>query len=236
MECLPHGKIFPMAYDPPPSVPPAQPFPVLAPHCAPAVSLLSVPMTVPSCPRVLTNAVRSSPSSFLVLWGPLPLLHPVFEDSRCRLLAENMSSPVTSKAAWVSGRKSGGSRGYLQVSPATWHFADFCPDLTLPGSRGTGLGRAEAAASCHCRFITHLLIAANGDFTAPPALVESCGSAVMEGKGGQPGNPSEKPACCPAGSLGPCKAEAGSYHHLVMRQGGLVVPTDSNRNPISAVS
>lgn len=49
-----------------------------------------------------------------------------------------------------------------------------------------GLGRAEAAASCHCHFITHLLIVANGDFTAPPALIGSCGSALMEGGEGRP--------------------------------------------------
>lgn len=59
-----------------------------------------------------------------------------------------------------------------------------------------GLERAEATASCHCHFITHLLIVANGDFTAPLALIVSCGSALMEkgwGEEGQPENPFKGP-------------------------------------------
>lgn len=60
--------------------------------------------------------------------------------------------------------------------------AGFRPDLTLTGGRALDLGRAGAAASCYRYFITHLLIVANGDFTAPLDLVVSCSRAPMEGK------------------------------------------------------
>lgn len=59
-------------------------------------------------------------------------------------------------------------------------LADFCPDLTLMKSRGHGPWESLQLPR---HFITHLLIVANGDFTAPPALVVSRGSAVMDGKG-----------------------------------------------------
>lgn len=71
----------------------------------------------------------------------------------------------------------------LQVHLGPRGSADVRPDLTLTGGSAMDLGRAEAAASCHGYFITHLLIVANGDFTAPLDLVVSCSSAPMEGKG-----------------------------------------------------
>lgn len=91
-----------------------------------------------------------------------------------------MSFPVTSKTVWTSGRKSRRSQqcvsryvwvpGALLVSVPVWHSQE----------QECGHGRVEAAAGCHRHFITHLLIVANGDFTAPRALVVSCGSALME--------------------------------------------------------
>lgn len=126
----------------------------------------------------------------------------------------------------------------LQVSLDTRCSADFCPSLTLTGGRGMGLGRTEATASCFCCFITHLLIVANGDFTAPPALIVSCGNALVEGKEGQPGKESLQGAYGPAQLVhwGPFKAGSGSHSHLVMRQGELFGPTDAKLNPTSSMS
>lgn len=70
----------------------------------------------------------------------------------------------------------------LQVSLGTRCSAGSAPVWHSQEQRG-GLGRPEAAAGCHCHFITHLLTVANGDFTAPPALIVSCSSALMEGNG-----------------------------------------------------
>lgn len=112
---------------------------------------------------------------------------------------------------------------YLQVSLGTRHSAGFHHEPAFTGGRGVGLERAEATASCHCHFITHLLIMANGDFTAPLALIVSCGSALMEkgelGGKASLGIPSRGPCVCLAGSCGSCKPAAGPYNHLVMRQG-----------------
>lgn len=111
----------------------------------------------------------------------------------------------------------------LEVSLGTRHSASFCPSLAFTGGRGVGFRRAEAAASCHCHFITHLLIVANEDFTAPPALIVSCGNVLMEGeRKASLRIPSRGPCTCLASSFGSCKPESVSYNHLVMRQGGVV--------------
>ena len=189
MRCQPHGKISPVACGDPRlivSAHPVQPF--LNPRtslCTPAAQPAFLSHHSSSLPRGPCRRCffLVSPSSFLLLWGPPPLLHPAFGDSKRRPLAENTSCSVTSKTAWVSGRKSRRSQwcvsrylwvpGALPGSVPVWHSQE---------QRG-GLGRAEAAAGCHCHFITHLLIVANGDFTAPPALIVSCSSALMEGNG-----------------------------------------------------
>lgn len=67
----------------------------------------------------------------------------------------------------------------VQVSLGTRRSAGFCHNLAFTGGRAVGLEGAEATTSCHCHFITHLLIVANGDFTTPRALIGSCGSALM---------------------------------------------------------
>lgn len=107
----------------------------------------------------------------------------------------------------------------VQVSLGIRPSADFWHDLAFTGGRAVGLERAEATASCHCHFITHLLIVANGDFTAPPALIGSCGGTLMERGGWKAGLriPSRGPCVCLAGSFGSCRPESGSEYHLVMR-------------------
>lgn len=67
----------------------------------------------------------------------------------------------------------------LKVCLGTRCSAGFCPCVALSGA-GVWPREVEAAAGCHRHFITHLLIVANGDFTAPRALVVSCSSALME--------------------------------------------------------
>lgn len=183
MRCQPYVIIFPVVHGTPlVSAPLSIPFPILAPHSVlQSHSLLSIPVTVASCPWVLADIV-SSFSLFppFCSLGPMSLASPCFwRLSKHRPLAENTISLEASKTVWKSRRSQCCvSRylwvpGILLVSVPLWHSQE----------QGCGLGRAEATAGCHCHFITHLLIVVNGDFTAPLALVMSCGSALMEGEG-----------------------------------------------------
>lgn len=102
---------------------------------------------------------------------------------------------------------------WLQVRLGTRCSADFCPDLTLTGGRGRGLGRAEANASCYHSFITHLLTVAHGYSLPPPpppALIMIPGSTLMVGKG-RPAWESLQVAYAPAQlvHLGPARLSLG---------------------------
>lgn len=76
----------------------------------------------------------------------------------------------------------------LQVPLGTRCSAGLSPKLALTEGRGMGHGRAEATAGCHYHFITHLLIVANGDFTAPLARAVDYEWFDGEGMEDQPWN------------------------------------------------